>query len=178
MKARKGLKSQDILVLLKMLLWQNREWRALDLAMELGLSQAEVSHALERLKESGLINLDKKRPIRAAMLEFLIHGLRYVFPVSPGSVSGGIPTAHSTLPLSGIMVFDKNDVDDVYVWPSAEGTMRGQGIEPLYESAPQAALKDPELHKLLALVDAIRVGQARERKLAIEELNRIVKEAE
>jgi hypothetical protein len=33
----------------------------------------------------------------------------------------------------------------------------------------KAALADPRLHELLVLVDALRDGQARERKLAIKE---------
>jgi len=33
-------------------------------------------------------------------------------------------------------------------------------------------LKDPRLHELLALVDALRVGRAREKSLAAEELER------
>jgi hypothetical protein len=35
-----------------------------------------------------------------------------------------------------------------------------------------AALKDPALHQLLALVDALRVGRAREREIANGELTR------
>jgi len=35
------------------------------------------------------------------------------------------------------------------------------GLEPLYKSVPQAALRDPILHQFLALVDAIRDGRAR-----------------
>ena len=48
--------------------------------------------------------------------------------------------------------------------------IRGQGIAPLYESVPLAAAKDQQLYELLALVDALRVGRARERALAIGEL--------
>jgi hypothetical protein len=36
----------------------------------------------------------------------------------------------------------------------------------LSRQAPQAALADPALHELLALLDALRVGRSRERKLA------------
>lgn len=44
------------------------------------------------------------------------------------------------------------------------------GLEPLYKSVPQAALRDPILYQFLALVDAIRDGRARERKIAEREL--------
>ena len=65
--------------------------------------------------------------------------------------------------------------DENYVWPSAKGTMRGQSILPLYPSVPDAVNNDNQLHELLSLVDALRIGKARERKLAIEELtNRLL----
>jgi hypothetical protein len=48
----------------------------------------------------------------------------------------------------------------------------GRAVAPLYRSAPLAAAEDPRLHELLALVDALRVGRARERTLAREELDR------
>ena len=39
---------------------------------------------------------------------------------------------------------------------------------------PVAALRDPMLYKYLALVDAIRDGRARERKLAEQELSKLL----
>jgi hypothetical protein len=42
---------------------------------------------------------------------------------------------------------------------------------PLYQKAPQAALKDHELYQLLALVDALRDWSARKRELAKRELS-------
>ena len=44
--------------------------------------------------------------------------------------------------------------------------MQGVAIKPLYRSAPRAARNSPQLYELLALVDALRTGRARERKLA------------
>jgi len=38
----------------------------------------------------------------------------------------------------------------------------------LYPSAPKAAKLDPGLYELLAMIDALRIGKARERKLAQE----------
>jgi hypothetical protein len=48
--------------------------------------------------------------------------------------------------------------------------VRGIAFSPLYKNAPQAALRDPKLYELLALVDAIREGRSREREIAIREL--------
>ena len=39
-------------------------------------------------------------------------------------------------------------------------------FEPLYRKVPEAALRDSELYELLALVDAIRDGRARDRRIA------------
>ena len=49
--------------------------------------------------------------------------------------------------------------------------MRGVTFEPLHKSAPAAARKDPALYELLALIDAVRDGRVRERKLAEKELS-------
>jgi len=169
MRILQGIKPQDILVLLKLCLWRDREWRHVDLAVELGLSQTEVSFALERCRVSGLLDDAKKRVIRSALLEFLAHGLKYIYPVEPGALCRGMPTAHSAPPLSKRIVSDEHDQ---YVWPYVDGTMRGQAIVPLYESVPFAAGKDPQLHELLAMVDALRVGRARERAIAADELEK------
>jgi hypothetical protein len=61
---------------------------------------------------------------------------------------------------------------DVFVWPFSKGTARGQSIIPLYKTVPAASQMDSELYELLALSDAVRVGNAREVKLAIEELRK------
>jgi hypothetical protein len=167
LKARSpfGLKPQDVLVVLKMLVSGDKDWRLVDLGQELGLSQTEVSFALARAQRSGLVDASKRRPNRTALEEFLIHGLKYVFPAELGAVCRGLPTSHSMTPLSKEIVSEPHDQ---YVWPYADGKMRGQSVTPLYPSAPYAASRDPKLHEFLALIDALRVGRARERNLAAE----------
>jgi hypothetical protein len=174
-KYHPGLRPQDIVILLKILAREGSPWRQLDLAYELGLSQSEVTHGLERCMKSGLIEPSKRTPLKSALAELLIHGLKYVFPAQPGPVCRGLPTAHSAKPLVGKIVAG---AADQYVWPYAEGETRGQSIQPLYPSVPEAAKKDPKLHELLALIDAIRVGRAREKKLATEELLKRLKDNE
>ena len=77
----------------------------------------------------------------------------------------GIATAHSAPPLNNEIMSEEQ-----FVWPYAKGTVRGHSIIPLYPSVPEAALKDAKLYELLALVDALRVGRAREKELAIIEI--------
>lgn len=167
-----GIKPQDILVLMKIVVLGEESWRIADLSQQLSVSSSEVCMALERSREVGLLDSSKRVVLKAPTLEFLKHGLKYVFPARPGPVCRGVPTAHSAAPLSNTIVAEDSDQ---FVWPHAEGEVRGQAIEPLYPSVPQAALRDPLLHELLALVDALRVGRAREQKLAAAELERRLK---
>lgn len=164
-----GIKAQDIVVLLKIVSLHNSPWRHIDLANELKISPSEVSMALERARGVGFLDSEKRIVQRHLLLEFLIHGLKYVFPAELGPMVRGVPTMHSAAPLSRQIV---SDSDDQFVWPDDDGTMRGQSITPLYNTVPQSALKDPKLYELLALVDALRVGRSREKKIAAEEIER------
>jgi len=139
----------------------------MDLASELNISPAEVSMALDRARGVGFLDSEKRRVLKAPLLEFLIHAVKYVFPAEPGPLCRGIATSHAAPPLVGRIVSEDSDR---YVWPSDEGDVRGQEIVPLYPSAPGAARRDPKLYALLALIDALRVGRARERNLAAQEI--------
>ena len=50
--------------------------------------------------------------------------------------------------------------------------MKGYEFSPIYKSVPKAATVDLKLYELLALVDAIRDGRARERNLAVSEIRK------
>ena len=170
MRSLSHLKPQDILVLLKILTWEGRaKWMGIELARELGLSPFDISVGLERSRHAGLLDPSKRKVIKSALLEFLVHGLKYVYPAQPGAFCRGVPTAHSAPPLAAKIVAGEHDS---FVWPTEDGNRRGQTIPPLCKSAPRAAQKDPVLYELLALVDAIRVGRAREREMAIRELTK------
>jgi hypothetical protein len=54
----------------------------------------------------------------------------------------------------------------VLVWPHEDGAVRGTSITPLYAAAARTAKNNPAPYDLLTLVDALRVGRARERRLA------------
>lgn len=161
------LKPQDILLLLKIISEENPKWNQKPIAQALGLSQSEVSESVARSKYSGLLDPKGKIVMKLGLLEFIQHGIRYVFPQQPGPIARGIPTAHSAHPLK-----EQIQANDAYVWPYGKGSVRGQIIAPLYPSVPEAALKDQKLYELLALVDAIRAGRARERDLALVELKK------
>lgn len=54
------------------------------------------------------------------------------------------------------------------VWAHTAGSAEGPALSSIYRTAPQVALTDPALHRLLALLDALRTGRARERALAVQ----------
>jgi hypothetical protein len=126
---------------------------------------------LKRCVDSGLlyISSSEKRVNRTALLEFLEHGLKYVFPPAQGTLVRGVPTAAVAEPLKSRLM---DDGEPPTVWPYAEGKVRGISIAPLYKGAPKATLLDSKFYVVLALSDAIRSGRTRERNLAIELLEK------
>lgn len=56
----------------------------------------------------------------------------------------------------------------ICVWPHAHAKEMGQSIEPLFKSVPEAVGKDKRLYAYLALIEAIRIGNQRESKLAAD----------
>ena len=164
-----SMKPQDVVVLLKIIALDNDNWQQIPLAHSLKMSQSEVSQSVARSKYAGLLDDSGKKVMRQALYDFLLYGLAVVFPTKPGAVVRGITTAHSASPLNKEISSSED-----YVWPFPKGNVRGHGITPLYATVPQAALDDEQLHALLALADALRVGKAREKNIAVQELkNRI-----
>lgn len=167
MKNHSGIRPHDVLILLKIVAKGKEPWLMKHLSMELGISASEVSESLNRSMLAGLLSADKRKPMRLALLEFLKYGLKYVYPQKPGALVRGMPTAHSAKPLS-----DHIQSEEYYVWPWGDGKVRGQSIQPLHPSAPDACMKDEKLYELLALTDALRVGKVREQNMAMEELEK------
>jgi hypothetical protein len=196
------LKPQDIVVLLRLGLERGAPTLAA-LGAQLGISASEVHGAMNRAASAALLDLDRRRPRLAQLLEFLEHGIRYVFISRRGEITRGIPTAHSAPPLDTLLMqgpgplarmfanrdgqgsglneeggpstypsLQKMFAEPPLVWPHPEGEVRGESIEPLYPSAVDAARRDSRLYECLALVDALRVGRAREKKLAIDQLTK------
>ena len=149
MKKHNGMRPHDVVILLKIAAKDGKNWRMKDIATELDISGSEVSESINRSILAGLLNSDKQQLMKSALLEFLQHGLKYVFPQKPGALVRGIPTAHAAPPLRQL-VHSK----ELYVWQWAEGKVRGQSIEPLHPAVPKACLSDQKLYELLALADA------------------------
>jgi hypothetical protein len=137
------------------------------LEASLGISKTEVGAALKRCLEIGLLRVDPSshfiRVNSKALLGFIEHGLRYVFPVKPAEIVRGIPTSFSAPVLQDKLM---SGGDLIHVWPDAYGARKGQSITPLFKTVPGAVKKDPRLYEYLALIDAVRLGNAREANLA------------
>ena len=165
------VKPQDVALLVKILSRKSiGDWRQVDLAMDLGFSQGEVAKALARLGKAGLV-VDK-RVNRTAALEFILHAIKYVFPLELGSLAAGVPTAISAPAHKNSVV---QNGDDVFVWPSLRGKVRGQVIMPFYPQLAEAALKDEEFYGIMSAIEILRMGRARERKAAEQFLERKIK---
>jgi len=162
------LKPQDIVVLLKLSVLENKEWSFASLAADLYMSPSEVHAGIKRATAARLFDETRKMPVRKNLEEFLVHGVKYAYPPQHGALTRGIPTSYASYPLNEKLAIGKKDVPPV--WPHPEGDVRGYEFSPLYKSAPSAALIDKDLYALLAILDAIRDGRARERDLAIKEL--------
>lgn len=161
------LRPQDVLILLKLGAHPGERFAQVVLARELGMSAGEISGGIGRAVKARLANRSPDQgvtPLHAALQEFLIHGVRYAFPAEEKAMTRGMPTAWAAPPLVDRLLAATDAPPPV--WPDPHGEVRGAAVEPLYRSVPQAARLDRALYELLTLVDAIRIGRARERKLA------------
>lgn len=180
------MKSQDLVIIIKIICLNQtaqhaavtdgeaNEWFSVrGLAASTGVSKSEVSNSLRRSAEVGLITTDRKTSLpkvnRTALFNFVLHGIKLVFPAKPSALGRGIPTAFSAPMLKSEL---RAGGDIAYIWPFAKGQEKGQTIEPLFRTVPEAAMKDERLYEYLALVDAIRIGLPREANLAAKILKR------
>jgi hypothetical protein len=161
------LKPQDIFILLKLVALKRNDWSYSFLANELCMSPAEVHAGIKRASSAKLMDLSRKDLIKRSLQEFIIHGVKYAFPPTCGSITRGMPTCYAGPPLNDHFIFSEEMVP---VWPDPEGEVRGYEFLPLYKSVPCAAKKDKELYELLVIVDTIRDGRARERDYAVKEI--------
>lgn len=159
------LKPQDFAVALKLVAMKGQWLPYAALGEVMRLSRFEAHAAVQRLMAAKLLAAidGQPKPVLAALRPFAIWGAPYTYPPVRDEVTIGFPTAHGVPPLSE-KVLASNEPPPV--WPHPDGVMRGPGLLPLYENLPLAAKGDPVFYELLALFDALRAGQARERELA------------
>lgn len=169
------LKGQDIVILMKLADHSEVRSSYAALGADLCMSPSEAHAGVRRLALAGLVDAETRRVKTAAALEFLRHGLKYVFPLErKGGLCRGVPTAHAAPCAKGVFT---GDGEPPPVWPDAKGLVRGLGVIPLHRGVPAAAQKDKRLYELLALIDMLRGGRARERQWAEQQIEKLLKKS-
>lgn len=162
------LRPTDVGVLLYLALHPRDSFAAM--AEMLGVSKSTAHGAVQRLSASKLVSRVSDAMALVAIgptLEFVRHGVPYVFVPKTVPRARGVRTGLGALALTSF----RAEVDAApLVWASTLGDSFGVGIEPLVPAAPYLPHRDRRLYELLALVDALRVGDAREREIARNEI--------
>lgn len=173
---RENLKPQDCLVLASRIFCPDLDQQST--AAKVMISQSSASYSLNRLKEAHLLSRTGEANL-ANSIEFMICALKYLYPGKLTGLSVGIPTAH-TLP----------DFDFVnwkgqlpVIWPFVNlnkdiehrvELVKGEVLQPIHKNVPYVAFVYWEFHKLFALIDMIRIGRAREKNIAKDEIQKFI----
>lgn len=171
------LKPLDVVVSVKAAVLDDSPWTIAQMADYLGIDNAQVFRAAKNAAIAHLLLVDKNahkapyRPNRAAILDLLLHGLKYMMVPARGQITRGLPTSYAAPAMGGQIVHGDNLVP---VWPTPDGTVRGESFEPLHRCVAGAALRDPRFYSAMALTDAIRSGRARERAVAANLLPEVI----
>ncbi len=158
------LKGEDIVVLLRLAI-NPVDWTMRSLEEEIGISRSVIQRSTVRLAQAGLLDLERRQVSLARAEEFLVHAVKYLFPPVLGGETRGIPTAWAAPPLDA-MLAQPSDLPPV--WPDPRGPVRGVALQPLHDCAAELARHNPALAEHLALIDGLRLGDARTRGLAVK----------
>ncbi|MDA0160605.1 hypothetical protein OM076_10045 [Solirubrobacter ginsenosidimutans] len=160
------LRPPDVFVLLGLLTpARGGGWSVQELAGDLAMPQAELQRSLTRLGESPVFDKRSEKVIRPAAQQLLLNAVALVAPARLGAPARGMPTAWAAPPLSA-RTPASNKLPPV--WPDPLGGARGLSVTPLHKAASEVSLSDPWMHEALALVDALRLGDARIRRQAAD----------
>ncbi len=172
------LKPQDVVIAIKLL--QVREGLAVptyaELALALKMSPSEAHAGVRRAVEVGLLRRavdspgQMPLPVRSALREFLVSGVKYVWPAKIGATARGIPTCTGVASVASELGVPEPESPSV--WKHPLGTVRGETIAPLYPKLPEVCSQDAWLHAWLALVDILRSRTGREASLAANAVQR------
>ena len=159
------LREVDIVVLLGLLRHSAGGWTVRSLAKELGLPSASVQRSLDRLAATPAFDARRRRVSLGACEELFDHALRYLAPATAEGETRGLGTSWAVAPLSEHLALGSELPP---VWPDPHGELRGLEVRPLHPAVVPLARADPQMHELLALIDALRMGDTRTRGLAVE----------
>jgi hypothetical protein len=166
------VKKPDIYVL-SGLLARDGDWSYRSFANRLHVPHPVVQRALSRAQEADLYSLERREVHIPHFEEFAVHALRFVAPAPLGALVSGVPAAWAAQPMASAIRSSGDEPPPV--WPYAHGRVRGQAIEPLHPAAPEAVEGWPELGEVLALLDGLRAGDARVRRVAGDLLSKMLR---
>lgn len=146
------------------LLAQDSDWSYRSFADRLHVPHPVVQRALARAQDADLYSPERREVHAPHFEEFAIHALRFVAPAQLGALVTGVPAAWAAEPMASAI--RSSGEEPPPVWSYARGRVRGQAIEPLHSAAPEAIDGWPELGEILALLDSLRAGDPRVRRVA------------
>ncbi|QTO56416.1 hypothetical protein J8I88_18225 (plasmid) [Duffyella gerundensis] len=157
--------------------WRESLYTVRSLENSTGIGKTQIGDSLRRCIDIGLAKKDRKygvpRANRKSLLEFFIYGLKYVFPARMAEMTRGIATSFSA-PVLSTTLYSAGDL--IPVWPDERSKSKGLKVQPLFHTVPFAVKKDKDLYAMLALTDAIRLGNPREAGVAADMLGNIFRE--
>jgi len=169
------LSPTDIYVLAGVISNDKDSWTLRDLAAMLHVDHTLVHRALKRVEVAGLYDATSRQVNLANFEELAIHAARFIAPAPLGALTRGLPAAWAAKPISKLIHQAQREPPPV--WPSALGIARGQALAPLHPAAIQAS-HDAPLAGLLAIIDSLRAGDVRVRKVAATALRDTLHQAE
>lgn len=96
--------------------------------------------------------------------QLVLRRLRVIAPAPLGELTRGVPAAWAAQPIATTIRQPKSESPPV--WPDPLGAVRGQTLQPLHPAAAQASRDTPQLASLLSIIDSLRAGDTRVRKVA------------
>ena len=136
------------------------------LGEQLELSKSQIHYSVKRCIQVGLLGEKTLYPKVEPMKELVEHAIKFIFPPEWKGEGKGMATAHSTEPLSELIRSNGVSV----IWEEQQGDTSGSILKPIHPSVPSSSRKDRQLYECFALIDAVRSGRIREKKLALDEL--------
>ncbi|MBW2256988.1 MAG: hypothetical protein JRI25_20670 [Deltaproteobacteria bacterium] len=143
------------------------QWSPKIVRDDLNLPWSSLNLSLARLEGANVVRDGRvNRQALAAMLP----ALQYLVPAEPDRSRRvrGIATGVSA-PMFERRILSREPL----VWESENGDTEGVPIKPLHPRIPDAVIQDPERYSLLACLDAIRGGKAREFRIAGDKLREL-----
>ncbi len=163
----------DIYILAGVIANESEKWTLRELAGKLFVDHTLVHRALRRAEASDLYSSSKKMVHRPNFEELLVHGGRFLAPARPGALVPGVPAAWAAEPMRSLI--HEASSDPPLVWPSPESRIRGQSLRPLHPACVEAVATFPSLGELMSVIDSLRAGDLRVRRVAAKELHDILR---